>query len=340
MAYQTGTATSATDLLDKLRIFLVANGWTQNGDAADGTGRRVHLSKSGVFVNLRSFADEQGVYFGNNGTGGVGHAGIALNSGTAYSGAAAWENQTGVPVTISGANRLTSVMAMNTGAISAYYMFCDATGDNVCLVALRSAGVYAHLFFGVTVTKGNTWTGGAYFGASRQGNNLNNGFSNTTSDGGTLASASCPGASLTNNALGMFLRADVDAFTGLWLSCGLSTTTTQYPGKRMMTPVGTTSADNAVPTDMVSYGQGFNGPSGQLAAQNGLQGRATSLLNSGAVLLPVSVWAERTAGGWSLAGTIPNIFATNAVNHAAGSEYSISTDVYLVFPNFAVKKIP
>ena len=41
MAYETGTASSVVDLLDKFRLFAVAQGWTSNRDVAAGAGREV-----------------------------------------------------------------------------------------------------------------------------------------------------------------------------------------------------------------------------------------------------------------------------------------------------------
>ena len=52
MAYESGSASNATDLLDKLRVFLVAQGWTQNKWEAISGGYRLHLNKNSVFVKV------------------------------------------------------------------------------------------------------------------------------------------------------------------------------------------------------------------------------------------------------------------------------------------------
>ena len=49
MAFQTGTATDHDDLLNIIRVFAVAQGWTQNGWSVVGSGHRLHLEKSGQF---------------------------------------------------------------------------------------------------------------------------------------------------------------------------------------------------------------------------------------------------------------------------------------------------
>jgi len=43
MAYQTGTAATPDQLLDALRVFAVANGWTQLHWAPSGTGQALSL---------------------------------------------------------------------------------------------------------------------------------------------------------------------------------------------------------------------------------------------------------------------------------------------------------
>lgn len=66
MAYTTGTATSHNDLLDKLRLYLVAQGWTQLAWTAGATVNdpsTLHVRGPGagagkqVFVSVKTFAD-------------------------------------------------------------------------------------------------------------------------------------------------------------------------------------------------------------------------------------------------------------------------------------------
>ena len=54
MAYETASASSVNDLIDKLRIFALANGWTVdfNGSSGLGTGIAVLLHKGGVYVGF------------------------------------------------------------------------------------------------------------------------------------------------------------------------------------------------------------------------------------------------------------------------------------------------
>lgn len=66
MAFTTGTATSHNDLLDKLRLYLVAQGWTQlawtaGATVADSSTLQIRGPGAGagkqVFVNIRTYAD-------------------------------------------------------------------------------------------------------------------------------------------------------------------------------------------------------------------------------------------------------------------------------------------
>lgn len=66
MAFTTGTATSYTDLLDKVRVFALANGWTANNWVA-GTTLQLQGPGTGanrnVFVNIYTYSDApNGIY--------------------------------------------------------------------------------------------------------------------------------------------------------------------------------------------------------------------------------------------------------------------------------------
>ena len=52
MAYQTGTPASPVDLLQQMNTFLVANGWTSDKNAADGSGWETHLHNGAVYAHL------------------------------------------------------------------------------------------------------------------------------------------------------------------------------------------------------------------------------------------------------------------------------------------------
>ena len=316
MAYSTGTATSPANLLQAIVTFLVANGWTQNMSQAEGTGWRAHLSKGSVYVNFRASNNEN--------LAGVG-AGYYLFGyiGTGYSGAAAWNAQAGGPVQSGSSTIWGAAMALvNAGPYLNYHFFTDAS-DNVELVLERTGGVFVHFGWG-QMEKAGTWTGGTVFHGSTSWNYASN--TGTLVDG-TGITGKCPGAfaNYVQTIIG-WVRADVDAFTGKWLSCSLTTSVGYgYTGKRCFSSVS-----------------GYIGPDAQTPGfpQSWID-RQTSDMNGQANLLPVLWWAERDAGGLSLLGQLPMVRASNATakGFANGQEFTIGSDTWKVFPNFAVRKV-
>ena len=69
--------------------------------------------------------------------------------------------------------------------------------------------------------------------------------------------------------------------------------------------------------------------------------RLTSALSNQATLLPIHLYANRDAGGVSLWATVPSLYCANAVGNgfAAKSVLALGADSYMLFPNFAVKKV-
>jgi hypothetical protein len=59
------------------------------------------------------------------------------------------------------------------------------------------------------------------------------------------------------------------------------------------------------------------------------------------MFLPIDLYADRDAGGCSLLGRVPGIYASLAVDNGIppASILQIATDSYMVFPDFAVKKV-
>lgn len=313
MSYYTGTALSPTDLLQKLVGHLVAAGWTQNMSQAEGSGWRAHLSKSGVFVNFRAFVNESFTSTGYS---------ICMNVGTGYASGSAWNAQAGTPVK-SGTSTVVGVgmPLVNAGPYLNYHVFTDAA-DSVQIVLERTAGVFVHLGFGQT-QKNGTWTGGAFFHGSVMWDNANSTSSNYA---GITTTSYCPGACNFYNSATGFVRADVDTWTGKWLSMSVSTQAGYgYTGKRCLTPV-----------------KGNSEPDGQIPGYTGSwQGKMTSDMNGQANFLPVHLWAERDAGGASLLGNLPLVRLSNATakGFSFGQEVHIGSDTWKVFPNFAVQKV-
>lgn len=324
MSYQTGPATSPVTLLDAFNTFLQAAGWALDNYAADGTGKRLHLHKGGKYIHLRSFINEANQYLGTQTTAA---SGIALTVGDGYNGANPWYAQSNVPVQFGAAapaNNWTAVMPLPAGAIQKYWAFADVAGDNVWLVALKQSGVYTYLGVG-EIIKPQAWTGGGWFCGTRHS------FNNDGANGGQgVTSESHPPMSIRG-----FLKADVDSWVGKWnsLTNGVSSFGSATIGKRVQSTLWSVPGSNInVPGDHINYGS--------------LALRARSVRTGGLILLPCQLLIERdfggaiNGGGWSLVGQVPDLFQTTITGFVPGTQYNISTDQYIVFPEFAIRKYP
>jgi hypothetical protein len=324
MSYQAGGATSPHNLLDQFRDFLVAAGWTL--DYHVGSITSVH--KGSKFITMNSFIGGTTTQFGSNGS--VHGDGIAIIGHTAAyidGGAGFWAFQTGVPTLYNQTIPLDCIMFTPTGAIANYWMFADATGDNVVLVAFKAAGVYTYLFFG-DVIKPQAWTGlGTFFGAS-------SGMVSSVSDlPGTTQMPPPPGALGNVNKPTALLRADVDSWVNHWVSLTRSAApgTLSASGKAMVANAHAVGSSEQT-QDHIAY--------------NSLRTSAASSRTGGLYTLPIIWLVERdfagalTGGGWSVAATIPWIFQSQTAGWVPGQQFNISTDPYVVFPGFVVRKFP
>jgi hypothetical protein len=315
--YETGTATSPVNLLQKLVTWLVAQGWMQNMSQADGTGWRAHLNKGGVYANLRAAMTEN-VYAMQNGSA----TGIALYLGSGFSSGSNWRSQAGGPIGIGTSNTVGVGMQLSSGAITAYHFFDDGS-DNIVVVVERSAGIFTNMGWGVTLNKVGAWIGGPYFFAAQDGYDFG---IQSGGEGSAVLSAFCPFtySDYYGRSTG-YVRADIDSFTNKWLSCLTSAGSESWTGKRVASPV---------------FGRSSYPPVNGIPHYTTFQTRQTSLLNAQANLLPINLYAERDAGGYSLLGDLPGIYWSTAVGngYTSGSIYPIGADSFMVFPNFAILK--
>lgn len=163
--YQTGEATSPADLLDQFVAFLASQGWQTLAHAAEGAGTRAHLSKGGLFVNMRSALSEASpafAHYDNGGYSAVARTGLGVNIGSGYDAAKSWRAQPGVPSTLY-ASYITgqdAALAHTAASNISYYLFDDGA-DNVVLCASNASG-WTHLSFGPSIEKLGAWVGGAY----------------------------------------------------------------------------------------------------------------------------------------------------------------------------------
>jgi hypothetical protein len=338
MSYQTGTASSPTNLLQTLVAWLAGLGWNTDLSASDGAGWRAHLDHNGNFVHLRAFLNEgTSLPFASNANS-SGNAGIALYLSTAFNGSDPWNQQPGGPPYQNGSstNVVGVGMALPSGSIQNYFFFADATADNIVVVVEKTPGVYVYLGWGLSIAKAGSFTGGAYFFGSQSGYYAS--FVTATNPSpGFVTSSYCPcsygdWAATSGTGQCAYFRADVDSFTGKWIGLSDGTTAGQgYTGKNAGSPVFALATP---PANLPWYAE--------QAGASQWQNNQTSALDGRANLLPLVIWAARdsTPGGYSPIGTVPNVFCANAVGNgfSDAQEISLGSATYKLFPNFAVVK--
>jgi hypothetical protein len=141
MPFQTGTATSFVNLLDTLRLFATANGWTENRWATP----ELCLQKGTVFANM--FADATT---------------LRLKGSLGYDPGAAWSAQTSTH---------TPTPWMRDGQFGAitwpatYWLFAHASPDDIMCVLRYQPTRFMYITFGQLLKYG-TYIGGEYYSAS------------------------------------------------------------------------------------------------------------------------------------------------------------------------------
>jgi hypothetical protein len=333
MTYETGTATNPSDLLQKLAVWVAANGWVIDSSIADGSGWRLHIHRGTMYMNFRAaVAETAAIAAFEHAYGAASFSGIGLYAGSGYSGASSWKLQAGGPLLAVSYTTLFGVgMALTSGSIASYHFFSDASGDNICVVVERSSGIFSHCYWGVALNKTGIWTGGNYFGASLGFYEYSQALS--TNLPGLLLSTSPPGYS--ENTTQSLIKVDVDSFTSKWVTIGPTTIAwyNGYTGK-----LGRSS---------LSYGSNETIP-----GYYPLFYRVTGKQSTQSLLLPVVFGTARDTSGHSIIGDVPNIFFTNACvkGFTPKTIYNWGSDEYMVFPGnaynanlthwgFAVKKV-
>lgn len=137
MAYETGISSGTDDLLDKLRLFAIAQGWTVNLHEVEGDGYRLHMNSGTQYVNLRSAPSD-----------------IYLRGSTGFDGGSAWNAQPGTTIQCQSNNM--------PGPYAAYHFF--GSSQYLHVVVEATAGHYRHLAMG-ELNKVGSYAGGAYVGA-------------------------------------------------------------------------------------------------------------------------------------------------------------------------------
>lgn len=165
MAYQTGTATDGTDLLDKLRLFLSANGWTINRWSANpnGGGNQLCVQSPSVgdpsYFNFADAEEENSSGFYVNSIqlteASYLNTGICLNGSDGYDAGALWDEQPGGPRGSSGGrspnfprHTYCPFDAFGIGPFPSYHFYLSTDAETCFVVTEVATGVYYHFGFG------------------------------------------------------------------------------------------------------------------------------------------------------------------------------------------------
>lgn len=233
MAYQTGTATGPDDVLDKLRAFAAANGWTVDRNVAAGSGLEVSVHKGSSYFHLRSYENESIVINGANASSPSTRYGIAVSGSDSYSAGAAWDQQPGYPlrktVDLGQQAHANLPMPIYFGPFPSYHLI--ATTNCIYLELEVTAGVFQRLGFGALDLFNPAAAGGGRFFYATGGRHpeatvvSNTSWLGTEVDNATYALELVPfrAADYTQQTgnPGSFLRAAFDSFDG-W--CGSART--------------------------------------------------------------------------------------------------------------------
>jgi hypothetical protein len=332
MSYQTGTAATSTDLLQKIVTWLASLGWTTDRSAVEGAGWTASLHHNGNFVHMRAVENETAVPWHTGIT--TRPYGLHMYLGTAFDSGQPFNNQTaGAPIG-SSTFPIGVGMPLSAGPFSNYYFFADSTADNIVIVVEKTSGLFVHIGWGLSIQKAGTFTGGPYFFGSVSGFYTGLVVSTPNSPGFT-SSSDCPFVNSDAEGGGPgFVRADVDSWTGKWVGIFNSA---GGPDQGFTGKQGDSSVRGASSPMKVNYPVYADS-----AALFKFQYEQTSAQDGRANLLPVYLWVLRdgTTTGYSMLGTAPNIFSTNAVGngYSNADEYVLGGTTYKLFPNFAVVK--
>ncbi|AKJ30687.1 hypothetical protein [Caldimonas brevitalea] len=303
MAYLTGSATGPSQLLDALRVFATANGWTELRWGASGPGQQLSLQNGTQFVHLRSAVNEAA----RPGYGSVN--GIFLTGSSAFEAAQPWNNQ---PGTIRNTGNQIEVCGLyEVGASSTYHLFALDAPALLLLVAEVTPGVYHHLAFGNLAKYGN-YPGGAFVSGAFASDNYIYGGSSSGDYIFGHAQDRHPGLPFNDykHYGGNYVRGQVDGFDGWFSVCR----TNPHTGKRAKS----------------TWEDGTGGTRESLARY--WWAHTPNTLNGVAPMQPFYVFVERPDGYFSPFGYTPHLRYMNIQHYTAAEPFAIGREEWMAFP--------
>ncbi len=311
--YGTGNASNVNDLMALFKDHLVNDaGFTLDSYVTEGTGRRCHVHKGGIYFNFRSYVAEAVP------VGGATQTGIFFNCGDNYSGAAAWYNQSGVMKYDSNTKYLIPGMVQLTGAIVAYhfYHFDDTDYDVNYFFVESPAGTFQRMLFGrmKRSTFGTHWTSGiegAFYGGS-QGHN-----SALYSNALNIAGENSQGYWNHNNAKFACFGSVPNGGTAYWLNGDFSIPQSQLSPARVQCFDSISKCGSL----WLDTPNSFNSLPIQMPVTINVTLDSVASLSSATPNIP-----------WCPVGELPFIYWVNLFSLSPGANITVASDSYKVFP--------
>lgn len=295
--YQTFTATSPADFVDKLSTAAVAAGWTSVRNVLSGSVRLITLRKSGDYIHVWS-----------------GPSGFYITASVEYDAGSAGDQQP---------RRAQTVAYSNTGAgpfPNVLVFGGDDPAEYVFAVIEVTAGRYRHMGFGELVKIG-TYTGGTFFdatfwhddGASYAAPDPWSGYNRPLFTGATPYGYA--GASGGYGGVHVDYDGAVDNFSPF-----ASRANFVRPATGGMGGAGHLGGDDAY-NNYSSYRTVF-----------GFYDMSINSWSAQTPILPIQIRVARASPYWSPIGEVPGIRFLNMTRFAVGEEFTIGTDTWKVFP--------
>lgn len=334
--YVLSSALDANDLLNQIVSQAAARGWTQHFLGALGTtGRRGHISKDGVVINLAS-----NIAVSTASNGGTNNLNtmlpsadrdtaksydwtysffsgstqynnldvIAINSGTGYDGGLPWYGQPGADRKNDSPNPNVPVFQLMRakGAIGKVHMFFYDDPAALFVVCEMRPGEFYWLAGGM-LKKDYTYGGGQFYGASMWDYQL------------CSTSGYPQGPAMFQHRVD---EVSASARGNRW-AAGLTTS----PERGY--PVYTSSSPANVPDYLTGYDSGTPALNDQVSeVQRGYNTASGRLW-----LSPAHCYTPRVGGGWSYLGVVPHMHHVTTWSFIGGETVSVGGVEYMVFPS-------
>lgn len=323
MTYETGSASSSSDLVNKLAAFCVTNGWTQNLLGNDGSGRRLHMNKGTTYINLRSFVAENLANVNNIANYFTSFSGVAIYGSDGFDNTKAWQFQPGYLAYGAVATNNSKVALLNqlNVAIPTYHFFSYPDNDDIFCVIEFQSGRYQMLGFGQIAKYNTSIPGGAWFSGSTYDANFNQ------PNSGLPFGGASPGTYLSTTAAEMipFRGASLGITSYINSSSYVRINANGHNGWAASGGAGNPATANWPPVTMM--GQGYYDQT--------VIGSTVSPYTWQTQLLPVVGYIVATANTNVKAfGEIKYLRRMDISNYTPSEEFALGSDTWKVFPLF------